>query len=202
MGCDRDTLACRIAPGKEAGRTMAIMMSTGTDVVNFLKEQHEQIRSLFNQVTTTSGNERQECFNALRRLLAVHETAEEEIVHPVARRKLADGDSIVGARLREEHEMKSMLAGIESIDVNSPEFETKLSMLRSSVLAHAEAEERDEFVRLGAVLDQSQLERMARAAKFAEAIAPTRAHPGVESATKNILTGPFLSMIDRVRDAL
>lgn len=42
---------------------------------------------------------------------------------------------------------------------------------------------------------------MGRAAKLAEAIAPTRPHAGVESQVANILAGPFAAMLDRARDA-
>ena len=44
--------------------------------------------------------------------------------------------------------------------------------------------------------------RMAAAVRAAEAIAPTRPHPGVESAKLNFIAGPFASMVDRARDAL
>ena len=43
---------------------------------------------------------------------------------------------------------------------------------------------------------------MAGAVRAAEAIAPTRPHPGVESAALNFAVGPFASMLDRARDAL
>ncbi len=70
------------------------------------------------------------------------------------------------------------------------------------MIAHAESEERDEFERLAAALDQSRLERMKRAAELAERLAPTRPHPGVESKAANLIAGPLASMIDRVRDAI
>jgi hypothetical protein len=43
---------------------------------------------------------------------------------------------------------------------------------------------------------------MAKAVVAAEAIAPTRPHPGVESAKMNFAAGPFASMLDRARDLL
>ncbi|HYO94675.1 MAG TPA: hemerythrin domain-containing protein [Polyangiaceae bacterium] len=180
---------------------MATMISSGNDVVTFLKSQHQQIRELFSQVSAATGEERERAFYALRRLLAVHETAEEEIVHPAARRALPDGDAVVDMRLQEEHEAKQVLAQLENLDVQSLEFDTKLRLLEASVIAHAEAEERLEFERLAAVFDPDRLTKMRKAAEFAEAVAPTRPHPGVESATANMLVGPFASMIDRTRDA-
>lgn len=70
------------------------------------------------------------------------------------------------------------------------------------MIAHAEAEERGEFAQLRLELDDQQLERMRNAVKLAEATAPTRPHPGVESAMANMLAGPFASMLDRARDAI
>lgn len=172
------------------------------DVVAFLKEQHGQIKALFEQVTAARGKAREKSFYALRRLLSVHETAEEEIVHPTARRVLPDGKEVVDARLREEHAAKKVLADLENLDVNSAEFEARLQMLKTSIVAHAEAEEQTEFDRLGALLNQDRLERMRRAVEFAESIAPTRPHAGVESPMANMLAGPLVAMVDRMRDAL
>jgi hypothetical protein len=38
--------------------------------------------------------------------------------------------------------------------------------------------------------------------QLAEAIAPTRPHPRVESAKLNFALGPFASLLDRARDAI
>ncbi len=181
---------------------MGIMIKTGTDVIAFLKEQHQEVKASFARVTSARGEERTRAFSALRRLMAVHETAEEEIVHPAARSFLANGAQIVGARLREEKAAKTALAELERLDCDSSEFETKLEALKEAVLAHAEAEEDQEFARLDEKLDSSRLERMSRAVQFAESVAPTRPRPGFESATANVLIGPFAAMLDRARDAL
>ncbi|MGW7658576.1 hemerythrin domain-containing protein, partial [Streptomyces tendae] len=68
--------------------------------------QHGDIRTLFDEVERTTGMERQDAFRRLVRLLAVHETAEEEIVHPVARRSFDGGEQVVEDRLREERQAK------------------------------------------------------------------------------------------------
>jgi hemerythrin superfamily protein len=181
---------------------MGTMIASGTDVVSFLKEQHQQVKALFETVLAAQGEEREKAFYSLRRMLAVHETAEEEIVHPAARRSLADGEQIVNARLQEENEAKKVLAELEKLDCGSIEFETKFRAFQQAVIAHAESEETQEFDRLASVLDQSQLTKMKKAAEVAEAIAPTRPHAGVESAIGNMIAGPFVSMVDRARDAI
>jgi hemerythrin superfamily protein len=177
-------------------------LAGGRDVVAFLVAQHQQIKDLFERVTAARGDERREAFTSLRRLLAVHETAEEEVVHPRAREALDDGDEVVDARLQEENEAKQTLATLEKLDVDSSEFEKLFQELQADVLLHAASEEEKEFGRLADELDGDQLARMQKAVELAEATAPTRPHPGVESAKANLLAGPFAAMLDRARDLL
>ncbi len=173
------------------------------DVVKFLKDQHEQIKKLFADTLDAGEKEkREESFLELRRLLAVHETAEEMVVHPAARREVDNGEAIVDARLSEEHEAKENLTKIENMDVMSDEFVSALKDLRKAVVDHAEHEESEEFSKLGDKLDESALKRMTGAVRAAEAMAPTRPHPGVESAKMNFAAGPFAAMLDRARDAV
>jgi hypothetical protein len=119
----------------------------------------------------------------------VHESAEEEIVHPRAKRRIANGAAAVDKRLKEEHEAKT-------------EFTRHLTELRDAVLDHAGREETDELVKLGEELSDDELATMGRAAKLAEAIAPARPHAGAESQLTNPTANPFAAMLDRARDAI
>lgn len=181
---------------------MGVKIETNKDIVGFLKSQHQQVKDLFERVIAAKGEEKEKTFIELRRMMAVHETAEEEIVHPVARRTLSDGEAVVRARLHEENKAKTVLTELETLNVHSAEFENKFKALRDDVLAHAQKEETEEFERLGQELEPAQLQRMRKAAELAEAVAPTRPHAGVESQAANLIAGPFAAMIDRARDAL
>ena len=173
------------------------------DVVTFLKGQHNLIKDMFEEVFSASDPKaREKAFVELRQLLAVHETAEEMVVHPRARNEIADGNAIVDARLHEEHEAKQQLSKLEGMDIDSKEFLDELTKFRDAVVEHAEAEENEEFNKLQRKLDSDDLGRMAKAVLAAEAIAPTRPHAGVESAKANFVVGPFASMLDRARDAI
>ncbi|MFI6516907.1 hemerythrin domain-containing protein [Spirillospora sp. NPDC050679] len=171
------------------------------NVIDLLRQQHGQIRDLFGLVMVSEGDERREAFQELVKLLAVHETAEEEIVHPRAR-ALPGGDGMVDDRLAEEREAKEVLSELDGMDTDDPDFLPKLDKLRIAVLTHARAEERYEFDRLQDEFSDAQLKAMAAAVKAAEATAPTHPHPGTESATKNMLVGPVAALMDRTRDAL
>jgi hypothetical protein len=173
------------------------------DVVTYLKQQHEAIKALFIETLDASTTEQQQqAFDRLRTLLAVHETAEEMMVHPRVRRKVDGGAAVVDARLAEEHDSKEALARLEDIPCGTAEFSKELIHLQAAVLAHAEHEEAEEFTLLETELDDEERRKMASAVQAAERIAPTHPHPGVESAFANFAVGPFASMLDRARDAL
>jgi hemerythrin superfamily protein len=180
-----------------------MMVQSPEEVVAFLKAQHDLIEDMFDEVLMASDPKaREKPFVELRQLLAVHETAEEMIVHPRVRREFDGGGPIVDARLKEEHDAKVQLSTIEKLDITSQQFLDELTKLRDAVLEHAEREENEEFPQLEGQLEADELKQMATAVKAAEAIAPTRPHPGVESAKLNFAVGPFASMLDRARDAI
>ncbi|MEU0672188.1 hemerythrin domain-containing protein [Streptomyces sp. NPDC006172] len=173
-----------------------------TDVVSLLMRQHGDIRNLFDEVERGEGAERREAFHRLVRLLAVHETAEEEVVHPYVRRKVAGGEQVVAERLEEEKQAKETLAALDDMDTDDPKFLPRLLALRQDVQSHARAEERYEFIHLRRTADAATLAAMAKGVKAAEAMAPTRPHPGVESAAENVALGPVAALMDRTKDAV
>jgi hemerythrin superfamily protein len=178
------------------------VFNTRDDVVAFLRGQHREISRLFAETIDSSDAEtREKSFYALRRLLAVHETAEELVVRPMTRRKVAFGEGIADARLEEEKNAKELLVAIENMDTDSEKFLKALAELQSAVLAHAEHEETEEFPKLRDVFDDDDLKRAATMARVAESIAPTRPHPSANLASANMMLGPFASMLDRARDA-
>ncbi|ONI75226.1 hemerythrin [Actinosynnema sp. ALI-1.44] len=171
------------------------------NVIALLERQHVEIRTLFEVVESATGDKRRDAFHDLVRLLAVHETAEEEVVHPEVR-NVDGGDAVVDARVGEEHRAKRLLSTLHDLGPDAEGFDILLTELKADVLAHAEHEEREEFPLLRKLHDEDRLRSMAGAVRAAEMIAPTRPHPGVESATANLLLGPPLAIMDRARDAI
>jgi hemerythrin superfamily protein len=144
--------------------------STGTrDVIGFLKQQHEQIKALFESVLAAEGQERAREFSKLKNLMTAHEAAEEAIVHPAAEQTLAGGHAEVSARVKEETKAKEALSTLATLDVTSSDFETKLRTLQKAVLTHAKSEEKQEFDKLAKKLDNGQLKEMRKAVEVVEA---------------------------------
>jgi hemerythrin superfamily protein len=171
------------------------------DVIRFLLNQHAQIRNLFDEVESSHGEQRHDAFEELRGLLAIHETAEEMVLRPVTENIAADG--VAAARNAEEQEANEVLKQLETVDVDSDDFEKQIAELKKSVDEHAENEEHEEFPAVLEHCDADQRAQMGRRIQAVEKIAPTRPHPTAAGKPAMQWTvGPFAALIDKARDAL
>lgn len=130
------------------------------DVVDVLLDQHEQIRRSLDEVAAAAGEAKAVAFLELETLLYVHETGEQQVVHPVMREVPGESD-IVDARVQEEETADGLLRKLRDLNVNSYDFNETFMTLRSVVLAHVSAEEREEFPRLRSAVPADQLLSMA-----------------------------------------
>jgi len=178
------------------------MVKKDEDVIDLLQRQHREIRKLFTALETAEGEPRRDLFRDLVRLLAVHETAEELVVHPEIRHLEKTAVAVVEARLGEEHRSKEVLTTLQKIGPDADGFDKLLAQLRDDVLAHAKREEQEEFPLLRTHRPPERLRAMAATVQVAEALAPTRPHAGVESAKANLLLGPPAAIMDRARDLI
>jgi Hemerythrin HHE cation binding domain len=110
------------------------------DVVRILLEQHARINELFGRLHNASGRSKQQLFDELRRLLTVHEAAEEMIVRPVTR-AASGGHRVASARNAEESKAAHLLANLERLGPSSPGFPAELAALETDVVQHAQHEE-------------------------------------------------------------
>lgn len=144
--------------------------TSGTDVVTFLKSQHEQIKAGLDGVLNASGPERKTLFANLASLMAAHEEAEQKVVHPVSKSTVQDGNAVVAKHLKEEAEADKLLGELKALDVDSADFTAKFTKLRGAVLAHAKSEETKEFDQLAQQIDQERLVTMEKEVKRVEGI--------------------------------
>lgn len=180
--------------GTEAGRKDG-------DMIAILLEQHRRIRELFTQIKTAQGEQKKQRFDELRALLAVHETAEQMILRPVA--KKTAGEEEANARNREEKEATEVLSELEKLDLESTEFASRFTAFERSVIDHAEHEEREEFPAVRQGCEPDELQRMGRRLLAVEKMAPTHPHPAAAGSTAaQWMAGPFASLVDRVKDSI
>jgi rubrerythrin len=171
------------------------------DVVRILLEQHARIRDLFRDVAATQGEYKQQAFDELRALLAVHETAEEMVLRPVTAKTA--GDSVAEARSEEEREANEAFEKLETVDISAPDFAGTFAAFEKSVIAHAEKEESEEFPVILDKCDEQERASMGKQVRAAESLAPTHPHPSTVGSTGAQLTvGPFASLVDRTKDLI
>lgn len=182
---------------------MADTTSDTQSVTDLIRAQHVEVERLFTNVEGGQGEGRRQAFECLVRLLAVHETAEEEVIYPVIRRADPNGDEIVDARTAEESQAKSLLSELERMGSDHEDFPSRFDDLRVAVLEHARAEESSVLPLLERTQDPGKLASMATAVRAAEKLAPTHPHPhGPDSALGNLAVGPMAAIVDRTRDAI
>ena len=133
-------------------------METIDELVDFLTEQHDQLKSLLPQVVAAGGGQRKELWRQVRQTLAVHEALEQETVHPAAARLTDDAES---PRVEEESEAADAIAGLERLGVDSEEFAEGYDALQGDVVDHAEHEESEEFHALSGELTETARARVA-----------------------------------------
>jgi len=165
-------------------------------------QQHEMIRQLFDDAARRDAVG-QESFRQLVRLLAVHETAEEVVVHPAAAAFGWRGFTVAQARKSEERAAKIALADLEEMDWHDAAFTVALAAFRDDVLAHADAEEQEILPLLDRRCPGVTLEAMDRMFVLIQAIGPTHAHRFAPvGAAGNLAVGPVVGAVDRLRDAV
>lgn len=178
------------------------MTTDAPDITELIRTQHAQVRELLDTVARIAPSGRRAAFEPLVRLLAVHETAEEEIVYPSIRTMGDGAGEVVSARKTEEDRAKKALAELEGTDPETDRFAELFTPFHAAVLEHAAAEEA-QVIPLLLRADPDRRKAMGDLFRTAEAMAPTHAHRAApESAIGNALVGPFVAMVDKVRDAL
>jgi hypothetical protein len=153
----------RTDPGAQARATVdgTVPLRREGDVVDVLLDQHRQIREALTRIRSMHPVP-VEAFAALVESLQRHERAEQELVHAaLIAGGGADGEAIAGDRQQEEKAADRAIAHLINIGVTNPRFEAGLADLEKAVLAHAEAEEREEFPMLRRVLPADRRKRLA-----------------------------------------
>jgi hemerythrin superfamily protein len=182
----------RFVEGNSLVTLEGIMAADDLDLeaVDYLLNQHAQIRAGLREVARAHGPAKAAAFADLRRLITVHETAEQEVLHP-RMKDLADVSSLLG---QERHGTR-LLAELDRLDPASDEFDSGFTRLAVEIIAHADHEELEEFPVIRERLDHDERLRMGHALRVAEAAAPRHPQPAAASGTVS-------AIVDRVREGL
>lgn len=155
-------VASRILPpilGQAAG---AARVRAGRDPFEALIADHRAIQGLLEDLAGTPDHaafQRGQLLLRLKRRLAAHALAEEDVVYPEL---VHDGQSRDDAhRLYRDHaDMKVHLYRLEQMAKDDPGWHSRLLDLKRLIEEHIRLEEDVEFVKLRAALDEAGLRRL------------------------------------------
>ncbi len=88
---------------------------TTQDAVELLTAEHQVVDGLFARIESASGTDKDEAVGNVTRELSIHAAIEEQVVYPVMRRSLPDGNAKEKA-IAEHQTVKETLAEIERSD--------------------------------------------------------------------------------------
>jgi hemerythrin superfamily protein len=128
-----------------------------------------------------TGRRRAAAFHTLRLILALHETAEEQVIHPRALHQLGLHDRAVTDRIAEEQTAGQTIAALELLDVDSEQFSYTFGHLATSVTDHAAAEEADEWPALHPITDPAVINAMIEQMRAVTQLAEDPSAPGSQA---------------------
>ncbi len=176
-----------------------------------LASDHEQVKRLlaqFEAAPAASGvNDsllaaRKEMAETLVIEESKHEAVEEMYFWPAVRKLLPDGDKLADQAISQEQEGKRILAELDKLEADSPEFDMLVGEFIKAARDHIAFEETQVWPALRAVMTETEAFDLGESLEQGKKTAPTRPHPhtpsspGVQKAA-----GPAVAAADRARDA-
>ena len=118
------------------------------DAITLLTEDHEQVRSLFEQYEQLGNRahaSKQKLALKICEELTKHSTIEEEIFYPAVRKAAKSSDELVDEAIVEHAAAKDLIAQLMQMDAGDDLFDAKVKVLGEQVMHHVEEEEGEMF---------------------------------------------------------
>jgi len=143
---EREKGALATLVDKAADVVTSIMPSGRRNAIDLLKDDHERVQSLFDQVKSSDDKRHPALFEKIKKELDLHAHIEETIFYPKLK---ADGDKdlvdIVLEGIEEHRQAKMFLREIDALNADSSKFEPKLKVLMEDIEHHVKEEEGEMF---------------------------------------------------------
>jgi iron-sulfur cluster repair protein YtfE (RIC family) len=143
------------------------------DAIELLKEDHEKVSDLFDEVEETeesenNGGQKIRLFEQIKNELETHTHIEETIFYPACKQypKL---ESMVAEALEEHKQVKTLLSELSSMNDGSEVFDAKLQVLQDNVEHHVEEEEDELFPKVRDEMTQDQIDELGAKMEAAKA---------------------------------
>jgi hemerythrin superfamily protein len=131
------------------------------NAIELLKQQHQQVNELFSKFERASeGAEktRERLCQQIGDALAVHATIEEKVFYPESKQE--NTEELLRESVEEHLSIKKLLAAIMESDLDDPQFDAKVQVLKEQVEHHVEEEEKELFPLVAEACSREELEDM------------------------------------------
>ncbi|MEV4513284.1 hemerythrin domain-containing protein [Dactylosporangium sp. NPDC049525] len=158
------------------------------DLPGVLAGQQQRIDQQFRRTLSAAGEDRHTAFGELAWLIAVHETIEEEVVHPITRH-LEPAEHLAEHLLDEERRISEALDDIVRVDAAAGLGEVDgLVVLHQMLTTHIRRELHEEFPRLRLAVAAGELQDLGDVIRVAQARATVESpvRPGVPQASLQV----------------
>ena len=159
-----------------------------TDALVMLKDDHKEIKKLFNQFQDAGENALKTKGNLVDKiieLLTVHTYIENEVLYPRVRELLPDLEDDVLESYEEHHVADVLAVELSAMKPEDERFVAKTTVLIENVLHHIEEEEDEWFPKVRDGLGRKELQEIGAAMAEARKTAPRK--PSQPSALKKTI---------------
>jgi hemerythrin superfamily protein len=180
-------------------------------VFDVLASDHEQVKRLLSQFEAApAASGTNDSLLAARKKMAEtlvieeskHEAIEEMYFWPAVRKLLPDGDKLADQAISQEQEGKDLLANLDKLDADNPEFSRLVTEFIRVGRQHIAFEETQVWPALREVMTETESSDLGDKLAAGKKTAPTRPHPRTPASPGVLKTaGPAAAAADRARDA-
>lgn len=125
----------------------AAIPDVAPDALSLLTRDHRLAEELFAEFERAAPQQLDPLARRICKMLRVHAQIEEELFYPVARRALQDA-GLIDISERQHAEVKQLIAHVESMTSDHPEFKRAVAELAEAVSSHVQKEEQEVFAQL------------------------------------------------------
>jgi hemerythrin superfamily protein len=180
--------------------------SKSSDALALLKSDHARVKDLFRRYKGLGDGALKSKTKTMERIvteLSVHASVEEQVFYPDVKRRVPGSKRLVDHGLDEHQELKKILARLQHMSPDSPEFDAAMRKVIADATDHVKEEETELFPKVRKAMSKQELTDMAALMRTTKRAAPTRPHPLAPSTPPgNVIVGAAAAVVDTVRDAV
>jgi hemerythrin superfamily protein len=145
------------------------------NVITLLTNDHRKVERLFERYRSEPRPEtKRRTLETITRDLSMHMTAEEQVLYPLLRRTIPDGETLMREAEGEHQSAKALIADLQRSEPGSFDMDSKVSTLRNAIDHHVQEEEGQIFPQIKQSFARQDLVDLGRKIVLAKRSAPTR----------------------------